>query len=405
MNSDSIEKLKKDLPNCFPPVAGNHINWDDVYIWPTNPIQDHQPEKETVDRRREEKEDTYLPEGPIDPEEVIDVSEKIRKKLDSEPFPGGPGYGPIEGAGAVILTPEVLAFYLPYHKFIPELWGIYLIAEGVMWLRNKLIQYSQNQLNLREAESLAKAFLFYHEQFHNRVESYSTKMEIAQRKSFYISGLDKLYKSHPRPPTLFHEESFANKNGVVKACEYFVKRINPKSKIIASNALETYIKRNNSGPYKDSLKLKLGLGSKEYKSHEANFLEEAYRESISASGKVLSFETWQEFSYRLSSNLPLGARCSYITLRNSSLSKRLNLGARLFKTKKLEKWLKKQGAIFEKSKVHKARIRIGNKKSDLPFTRDMDPHTANKIVKDLHLFDSEGKRYNFSSLRDAVNSI
>ena len=29
----------------------------------------------------------------------------------------------------------------------------------------------------------------------------------------------------------------------------------------------------------------------------------------------------------------------------------------------------------------------------------------NKIVKDLHLFDSEGKRYNFSSLRDAVNSI
>ena len=381
MNSDSIEKLKKDLSNCFPPAVGNHINWDDVYIWPTNPIEDHQPEKETLDRRREEEEDTYLPEGPIDPEEVKEAADKIRKKLDSEPFPGQPGSSPGDGAGGVILTPEVLAFYLPYHKFIPELWGIYLIAEGVMWLRNKLIKYSQNQLNLREAESLAKAFLFYHEQFHNRVESYSTKMEIAQRKPFYITGLDKLYRGHPSPPTLFHEESFANKNGVVKACEYFAKRIKPKGKKIASNALETYIERNNIGPYKDSLKLKQGLGSQDYKKHEATFLEEAYRESISASGKVLSFETWQEFSFRLSSNLPRGAKCSYITLRNSALSKRLNLGARLFKTKKLEKWLKKQGAILEKSKVHKARIRIGNKKSDLPFTRDADPHTVKKIMK------------------------
>ena len=93
-------------------------------------------------------------------------------------------------------------------------------------------------------------------------------------------------------------------------------------KKIASNALETYIERNNIGPYKDSLKLKLGLGSQDYKKHEATFLEEAYRESISASGKVLSSETWQEFSHKLSSNLPRGARCSYITLRNSAHSKR-----------------------------------------------------------------------------------
>ena len=110
MDNNSLQALKKDLPNCFPPEVGNHVNWDDVYIWPTNPIQDHQPEKETVDRRRGEEEDTYLPEGPIDPEEVIDASEKIRKKLDSEPFPGQPGSSPGDGAGEVILTTEVLAF-------------------------------------------------------------------------------------------------------------------------------------------------------------------------------------------------------------------------------------------------------------------------------------------------------
>lgn len=406
MNIQQIDELRKYLPNCYKDEIGSLENFDDSFFsWPTNAIPKKliEGKEEENDRDRESLFDREIDEIILDTrvrdEDVLETAESIAKNLDiDQPFPGEPG----SDDGNV--TIDTLAFYLPYHVFKPKLWGIYLLVEGVASLAQ---QYRKIEPTLNSLDSvrLAKAFLFYHESFHNCVETFATRMEISNRLPFYNSGVRYLYLNTPsfvRGSKLFHEEAFANKYATEKASEYFGKNIYKGSKEFSKNIINKNIRQTGIPKYKDSLEMRTALTSRDYKEKISEFQEEIYQHSLQNPGAKLPMAVWKEFGGAMKGNLPLGSKCSYITSKNSQVAKRAQLGGKLFKTKKLETYLSKLGASFGKSNVHQKKIVLNGRKTDLPINRDIDPHTATQIIKKLNLIQEDGKRHNFTTLRDAI---
>tara|TARA_A100001011_G_C13743600_1_gene608455 strand:+ start:95 stop:520 length:426 start_codon:yes stop_codon:yes gene_type:complete len=134
----------------------------------------------------------------------------------------------------------------------------------------------------------------------------------------------------------------------------------------------------------------------------SEFQEEIYQTSLSKLLSRLPANVWKEFSFAMRGNLPLGSICSYITSKQSKIAQRARLGGLLFKTKKLETYLSKLGATFDKSGVRQKKIVLNGRKTDLPINRDIDPHTATQIIKKLNLLQQDGKRHNFTTLRNTI---
>ena len=106
------------------------------------------------------------------------------------PFPGFP----VATWSATETPPaDALSFYLPYHDYFPDLWGIYLFGEGVAWLGRHLFTESNGQLCGRECESIARIYLYGHEAFHHSVESLATKLEISHHAIVYNTGFDRQF--------------------------------------------------------------------------------------------------------------------------------------------------------------------------------------------------------------------
>ena len=55
--------------------------------------------------------------------------------------------------------PDALAFYLPFHYFPEDVWGIYLTYEGVAAMRDYLVAHSRGRLSPLEAAYAARLFL------------------------------------------------------------------------------------------------------------------------------------------------------------------------------------------------------------------------------------------------------
>jgi predicted RNA binding protein YcfA (HicA-like mRNA interferase family) len=109
--------------------------------------------------------------------------------------------GGTHGGGPVLYTdrskmppPDCLAFYLPYHYYHPDWWGIYLTFEGVLWLAAEIIRRSGNGVNSRQAFEASRLFLYYHEAFHHKTECFSTRLELTHREAFYKKGFEQYFR-------------------------------------------------------------------------------------------------------------------------------------------------------------------------------------------------------------------
>ncbi len=266
-----------------------------------------------------------------------------------------------------------------------------------------------------EAESLAKSFLFYHERYHNCVESFATKMEISNRSPFYISGVTRLYNTpytSPNPP-INHEETFANKYAIEKSSDYFTNKFKHSyrhPKRVVKSIVEQFIDQYNSGHYKEALNLRYGLRNPIFLNEENKFLEEICQKSISPFVQGISPSSWLAFNQRLNGSIFRGSRCSYVTPKRSLVATRARLSGRLLRVKDLTRWLKKKFDVETKSsKIHKAtyvrKINGATKKSDMSYGSDVDKHTIKKIINDLGLKDENNKLYNYVTLRDEIKGL
>jgi predicted RNA binding protein YcfA (HicA-like mRNA interferase family) len=141
------------------------------------------------------------------------TDENLRRNIDwggiISDLPDGnhPG-SPIYGGKSRIPPIDALAFYLPFHYY-PKWWGIYLTVEGLLYLAGEINYRSPNFVPARVAQNFAKVFLYRHEFFHHKIESFATRMECITRTSCYATGIEDRYQKTKFTADWF-EESLAN---------------------------------------------------------------------------------------------------------------------------------------------------------------------------------------------------
>ena len=137
--------------------------------------------------------------------------------------------------------PDCLAFYLPFHIFYPDWWGIYLLHEGIRHLAEVLSRGSFGSLSIIECTEIARIFLFGHEQFHHAVESFASRLEATNRVPMFRTGFTALYRlTYDTDDCL--EEALANAHGVRRVREAMRKARKPtRERLLADQALKIYM--------------------------------------------------------------------------------------------------------------------------------------------------------------------
>jgi predicted RNA binding protein YcfA (HicA-like mRNA interferase family) len=198
MSVEHIDIVHKQLPELF---ATKELpeNWDEGLI--IVPV----PDVELI----AEPEPLGLAKAPDDPREdnEADMLDRFGEYMDegvSTPVPspeivqvlgGTHGGSPLPYTDdSKMPPPDCLAFYLPFHYYHPDWWGVYLLYEGVLWLRDEIIRRSSNEVGPRQALQAARLFLYYHESFHHKTECFATRLELTHRQAFYKTGFEKHYR-------------------------------------------------------------------------------------------------------------------------------------------------------------------------------------------------------------------
>ena len=208
--------------------------------------------------------------------------------------------------------PDALAFYLPFHYFFPDWWGIYLKAEGVIWLKLHL-QKKIPELDDYTAFDVAKVFLYYHEAFHHKFECFATRLELTQRIPIYREGFEKFYQMTVGTDICL-EEALANASALENT-ERALKRHPLKNRII--DVLREYILLSPEG-YRKALDY---LGT--------NFKKGLYLLSEKSHGVALPLAptcdsmVWSSSTHMYDPIANIKMRVNYILPLNSPLADRL----------------------------------------------------------------------------------
>lgn len=333
MAVDDLTTLRSELPDVFRDVSLPSDIFDDYYIIPTDisaSLSDFDLEvAEWLDR-------ADLPLGgpgifleSMD-QNVVDAERAtVPQCTELGRFPGSP----IVPSGSAVPPPDAFAFYLPFHYFFPDWWGIYIVLEGQVFLGRLLINYSGGKLSTQTALRASKAFLYYHEQFHHCVESFATRLEISHRKALYRKGFQNLYDRTLGSDKCI-EEALASAYAIQKVKETL--DLNKHQAAQVDRALNSYV--NDCGPgYRRAPEF---LRRKDFVTGRAEFAERNHVESI-PSVPSASSTIWQLFSHAFDGFGRVNSRVNYLVRANSELANRMRLRGRFVTSRELIKKLKK----------------------------------------------------------------
>ena len=143
-----------------------------------------------------------------------------------EGWPGAPGEWDITAGSASSSghtkahpSPDICAFYLPWHHFSPQLWGIYLLVEGIEAIGQDIQAKFPRILSRTDARRAARLFLYHHEAYHNAVETFAARVEVSHRQPCYLTGVQACAASF-LPTSPLHEEGVANAYAYTKVRQY-----------------------------------------------------------------------------------------------------------------------------------------------------------------------------------------
>ena len=213
--------------------------------------------------------------------------------------------------------PDALAFYLPFHYFFPVWWGIYLTVEGARDLSLFIQQQAMGELTAADSMLASRLFLYGHEAYHHRVESFATRLEATHRVPLFQKGFEKVYQSHRNTDECI-EEALATRHGYKMALAAFAK--NKEKTDPLGRALSAYIRGCPPG-YRRALEF---LSDKAFKTAQCKFAEDSHHEALNTRSRQEP-GIWLVFSHAFSSISRITSRVNYIIHRNSPLAARLGL--------------------------------------------------------------------------------
>ena len=376
MATQNIETLQEELPEVFderePPVG-----WDDFELIPSgfdneNPLEPDLIEAGLTGEMISDDFQDSRKEGVNDEENVFTTLEGVEIPEIESVFPGSPQ----KSKGSVYPPPDALAFYLPFHYYYPELWGIYLIVEGIEILATFLRKHSNWNLTAQKAVVVARLFLYYHEAFHHNVESFATRLEVTHRQPLYRFGFQHLYNETLGTDGCL-EEALANAYAYRKV--YSALDSNNRRKRAVLSGLRAYIEGQPPG-YKRALKF---IDDDPFREARDAFAEDNYAESLRRAR--LDDSIWRLHAHGFRGIAQINSHTNYLIHKNSRLKHRVDFGGRRLSYRKLKKKLKRRvGLEFERQGrgSHEVyRTDEGNRVTLYQTTGDVPKGTISNILK------------------------
>lgn len=165
--------------------------------------------QEEIDKRS-----TWL-DAPIFDEPTLDnnVIQNESPRLQPSQYPGQKRESPY----GLIPPPDAIAFYLPFHLFLHSGWGVYFVFEEFVKFVIAVWGRTEGRLDPVTLINLCKKFVYGHEAFHHRIESFVTKLEIVTLERKYLDRYLPYSKKVSGTGDDI-EEALANAEGLNYAC-------------------------------------------------------------------------------------------------------------------------------------------------------------------------------------------
>ena len=435
MDVNKIEDLKNNFPEVFDiravpeiwdedfHVIDRHDNYPDPFegeLFPSEqkPVADLDPN--LTDQLLGELEEDWPEMGSdeviYEDGEILESSSKVVEEIFGDKFPGAPGGGTTAGtssSGGSSVNRHVISvsgFYLPWHNFDKNTWGIYIFAEGIVALGQMLNKFSRGKLPIKECNLVARTFIYHHEAYHNKVESFSSRLEIVSRTPVYNKNTIALYLSNgfnskasiraPKGHT-FHEESLANAYAF-KMCDDVFRKYKPSQKEILkrlsrralshviSSSPPKYRDAKHLVPYQTS-KTKMDYLSGAEAKRRFEEVESIFNEEIlGVYSSTYNSNLWLTQTKLMDPTLRRNGYFQYLINKKSSLAKRAKLAVHYLNRRQ---FLGQLQTLFPDGKLHNAKgnkrhsekFRIGS--LDIPIPSDgkkeINKFTAAGILKQL----------------------
>tara|TARA_Y100000588_G_scaffold33831_1_gene32853 strand:- start:114 stop:1322 length:1209 start_codon:yes stop_codon:yes gene_type:complete len=390
MAEKDIGVLKIESPELFQGVDldGDRIDDDYVFIDIPEPDKPYVTEENAgvdsnypfADDSDEAQiiEELYVPDPDFSPDiwpepdpGIIDIFSG--GELEGK-YPGAPSSPPPPGSP----SSDTMAFYLPFHFFYPTWWGIYLVQESVQWLADYVYHKSKGNCSPRTCYSAARLFLYYHEHYHHRVESFATRLEVTHRTPLYKTSFLGLYKSTIGTSSCL-EESLAEANAYLKTLSHF-RLPDSRTKSHLKKAFEDFISSAPPG-YREGLDWVVPRGR--YKEGESLFAEENLQLAGFGGYKKKRPRIWDSASYMFRGMVDRRTRCKYLIKRSASILTRTPLAKPRYKMKQFLKKLKKLGCRFvQHRKKHDEWEGPNGRRTTIPrHSVEMAPGTMRSILR------------------------
>ena len=240
------------------------------------------------------------------------------------------------------ISPDSLAFYLPFHYF-PSSWGIYLLGPGIAHLAGTL-RKDLPWISKLDSLKVARAFLFHHEAYHSAVEGFATRVELVTTEPLYKGALQDRFDRNP--PLSPHEETLA--------CVYAMKMVRQNVKGSAKDeicyALQRYLA--GCGPRYSPAS---NICEAELEFIQRQFAEDVIR-SANPKRASISAEAWALGQFMFRTLLQRNKHYSWILPRRD-FEKMSRLSVHYFRNGKVVRCLKRLIGVEEvKAGYHNSRL-------------------------------------------------
>ncbi len=397
MTPDNIKALEDGFPDIFDRL--NIPDWPQDVIVVSDSATLDGPEDPFREPTHSEPSDRRFDEPPPELDDQVyspdtgSERDPYRHPLGEIFGPGGlqvswPGAPVIDGVlGGMHPPPDHYAFYLPWHYFPRHLWGIYLVVEGVEALGQDIYFASRFRLTLDEARYVAKTYLYHHEAYHNAVETFAARQEIAFRQPLYKSGISSIYldlglrEKHEEALAEAYAAEKVRKHGFAGEKNTHIRRWKCQTAYVALCRLV----RSSPPPYSFASPTLFNVKGL-FPPAEDGFQELAIVRSIKPTVRGLPPSLWSAATHLMRPSLSRNGPFSYVVRHNHPLVARKGLQVRYCNRREFLKQL--AAAVpghLEAGGVHPIWVdHSTGKRVPIP-TGSLPEGTANSILRDLGL--------------------
>ena len=343
-------------------------------------------------------EDTHE-EYQIDENDPINKLAEVFSDVFDNKYPGSPK----KPSNLRLPSIEIFGFYLNWHRYNSDLWGIYIFAEGILSLGKIIRYYSKGLLDEKECNLIAKSFIYYHELYHNKVETFAGNSEVFIRQSVYKKPIAKLYKGNgfqkfTPQNALHHEESLANAYAYNRCVKELFKNYSEPSKRkvrkVMRKALYNFIKKSSPPKYQKASDLIFGDGvltSRQAKDRYEQ-TEKAFREEVLSlinHNQYNNSKIWGCLTETMNAILRENGDFCYLISKKSKLATRVKLSNHYCSRRHFLKSLKKRFPniknINQKSGRHPDKLVLEDKTIPIPHNgcKEIPNGTCQSILRQL----------------------